>query len=419
MAWNRASKSIALVATVGMALTGCANGTSGTAANSGGSSGATTITLAAATFAEAGRGPKLTAWLDEFNASQKGVKVVPASIPYPTFGSTILTQMGGGVGPDLIRFDMPEYEAAVASKLIAPLDQAIDASKYDFIKGPDKFAVIDGKRYGVMFEIANYALIYNKDLIPTPPTTYDEFLAMAKAATKNGVYGLAFRQTMPEEAGMWTDLWNYVYGFGGSFSDGQKLTLNSPKVIEGLTAFKKAYDANVIPKGAPAATYRTLFGQGKVAMEIDNGGVSGVIQAMDANLHISAAPIPFPVKSQGAILAPIVVNEASKHKDAAATFLKWMLEPANQVKLQEVLGASSVATNTERSAAQLAKTPYLSVYDALTPTGLPQIVLGFEAKTPDIRKIVVEQVISVLQGNEDLKSAMDKAQQLATAAVGG
>jgi len=103
-----------------MALTACSSGT-GTAANSGGSSGVTTITLAAATFAEAGRGPKLTAWLDEFNASQKGVKVVPASIPYPTFGSTILTQMGGGVGPDLIRFDMPEYEAAVAANLIAPL----------------------------------------------------------------------------------------------------------------------------------------------------------------------------------------------------------------------------------------------------------------------------------------------------------
>ena len=56
---------------------------------------------------------------------------------------------------------------------------------------------------------------------------------------------------------------------------------------------------------------------------------------------------------QGAILAPIVINEASPAKEAAATFIEWVLEEENQVKLQEILGASSVATVTERSAASL------------------------------------------------------------------
>ena len=57
----------------------------------------------------------------------------------------------------------------------------VDASKYDFIKAPDKTNFVDGKRYGVMFEIANYAMIYNTDLVKTPPKTFDEFLAAAKA----------------------------------------------------------------------------------------------------------------------------------------------------------------------------------------------------------------------------------------------
>lgn len=419
MTWNKTSKSIAIAAAVGMALTGCSSGGSTEGSNSGESGGVTTINFAAATFTETGRGPKLRAWIDEFNKSQKKIRVVPLGVPVASFGTTILTQMGGGIGPDLIRFDMPEYEQAVAGNLIEPLDNAIDASKYDFYKTPDKYDVIDGKRYGVMFEISNYAMIYNTDVVKTPPTTFDEYLASAKAATKDGVYGTAFRQTTAQYDGMMQDMWNWVYGFGGSWSDGSKLTLNSSKVIEGLTAFKQTYDANVIPKGATSAAYRTMFGANKVAMMLDNGGVVGIVKGMNVNLHVAVAPIPFPVKQQGSILAPLVVNKSSKHKAAAETFMKWMLEPANQSTLQTVLGASSVATRTERSAADLAKAPYLKVFDDLTDSGHPHIIEGFEAKTPEIRKIVVDQVIRALQGGQDIKTAMDNAQKLATAAVGG
>lgn len=414
---NKILMSIGMAAVAGVVLAGCSGGTDG-GGDSNGSGEVTTITLAAATFAEEGRGQDLEAWLEEFNSSQDEVRVEPASIPYPTFGSTILTQMGGGVGPDMIRFDMPEYSAAVEAGLLEPLDEMIDASKYDLIKSADKFMVVDDVRYGAIFEIANYALIYNTDLVPEPPTTYQEFVDAAVNATTDTVFGLAFRHTMAEEAGMWTDVWNYVYGFGGEFSDGKELTLNSPDTIKGVEAYKELYDLHVIPEGTPAATFRTMFGDRLVAMEIDNGGVAGNIQAMNDALNINAAPIPFPVKSQGAILAPLVVNAASEHKEATATFLNWMLEQENQEALQEVMGASSVATKTERSAEALKEKPYLAAFDALTETGLPHIVQGFEAQTPDIRKIVVEQIIAALQGEKDVKTAMNEAQERAVAAVG-
>ncbi|GAB3908983.1 hypothetical protein GCM10027612_84180 [Microbispora bryophytorum subsp. camponoti] len=88
------------------------------------------------------------------------------------------------------------------------------------------------------------------------------------------------------------------------------------------------------------------------------------------------------------------------------------------MKLQEILGASSVATVTERSPEKLKETPFLKVFDDLTESSLPQIVLGFEAKTPDIRKIVVQNVVAALQGTVDLKTALDRAQEQATQLVG-
>ncbi|MEK8104652.1 extracellular solute-binding protein [Micromonospora sp. M12] len=129
-----------------------------------------------------------------------------------------------------------------------------------------------------------------------------------------------------------------------------------PENLKGLQAFKDLYDANVIPRGADAATFRRMFAEGKVGMELNNGGYVTATRGQNAKLNFTVAPIPFPVRKQGAILAPIVINEASEGKDEAGTFIKWALEPQNQVKLQEILGASSVATTTQRSAETLKAT---------------------------------------------------------------
>jgi len=401
----------------GLALSACSSPGNSGSAPGGAAGGPVTITFAASTFGDPGLGPRLQKRIDAYNASQHAVKVEPAAVPFPTFGQTVLTQMGGGEGPDLVRFDMPEFTSAAAAGLLEPLDDKIDAKKLGLQPGPDQYMFVDGKRFGVIHDTSNYVLYYNTDLVKTPPTTFDEFFKLAKTLTKGDTYGLAFRQIQAEEAGVWQDIFNYVYGFGGAWSDGTKLTLNNPKNIQGLEAYQSLYDANVIPKGADAATFRKMFAQGKVAMELNNGGYTIATRGTNPNLHFSVAPIPFPVRKQGAIMAPIVINANSKHKDAAMDFINWMLKPENQTALQEALVAASMATETKRSDAQLKETPFLTVFDGLTNTSAPQIVLGFGPQTAQIRKIVVTEVIAALQGGQSMKEAMDKAQAQAEGVV--
>jgi multiple sugar transport system substrate-binding protein len=418
---RRTAPALAALTIAAIALAGCSSSPPSNSSSSGSASAkpeSATITFAASTLGDPGRGPGLQKLIDEYNSSQDVVKVEPASVPYPTFGQTVLTQMGGGEGPDLVRFDAPEFEAAASSGLLEPLTDKIDAKKLGLIPGPDKYMTVDGERYGVIFENSNYGMFYNTDLIPNPPKTFDEFLATAKRVTGGDTYGLAFRQTQAEENGVWQDTFNYVLGFGGNWSDGKKLTLDSPETIKGLEAYQEMYDANVIPKGADAATFRKMFANGKVGMELNNGGYVTATTAANPNLKFSVAPIPFPVKKQGALVAPMVINANSKHKDAVLDFMNWLLQPKHQVALQEVLGASSVATETKRSAESLQKYPFLPELDKLTPSGVPQIVLGFGAQTPDIRHIVVTEVLAALQGQQDMKTAMKKAQQQAEQLVG-
>jgi multiple sugar transport system substrate-binding protein len=370
------------------------------------------VTFAAASFAEPGRGDKMRAWIAKFNQSQTKVEVQPIAIPFSSFVSTIFTQMGGGAGPDVVRFDLPEFYAAADAKRLAPLDDYISDSAFK-LSAPDKYMKIGGKRYGVVFEVSNYSMMYNTALLKgKPPATFDEFLSATKAATAEGNFGYAFRATMAERGGMWYDLTNFVYGFGGRWSDETgNPTLNSPKVIEGVGAYKKVYDANVIPKGADASTYRRMFAEGKIATVIDNGGVAANLATAGKDLKLGAAPSPFPTRAQGMILAPITINANAKNKDGAGAFLRWVLSPEAQKELQQIHGASSVATAVERTPEELAKWPWITVYDAQTQNAVPALPQGLETKAPEIQQIIIEQVIKVLQAGADPTAAMNDAQK--------
>ena len=377
------------------------------------------ITFAGVTFSEAGRGDRLRAWVDKFNKSQNAVEVQTIAMPFATLAKTVFTQMGGGAGPDLVRFDLMDYYAAVAAERVLPLDDIIKTADYKFA-ATDKYMQVNGKRYGIAFETSNYVMLYNPALLPggKPPATFDEFLAAGKAATANGVYGYAYRATMAEGPGYWQDLCNFVYGFGGRWSDDKgNLTLNSAKVIDGVAAYKKVYDAGMTPKGTDAATYRRMFWERKLAMEVDNGGVAGIFNQQAPELQFTAAPSPFPTRAQGLVYAPLTINANTKNRAAAASFVKWVMQPENQSELQALLGASSVATIVPRSADDLAKKPWLKVYDDQTQYSVPQLVYGQEVKTPEIQQIVLESVLKVLQGGVDPKKAMDDAQQQAVARI--
>src|ERR1700736_5420689 len=96
------------------------------------------ITFAGVTFSEAGRGDRLKAWVDKFNKSQDKIEVQPVALPFATEANTVFTQMGGGGGPDLVRFDQIDYYPAVEANRILPLDDLIKASDYKFT-APDKY----------------------------------------------------------------------------------------------------------------------------------------------------------------------------------------------------------------------------------------------------------------------------------------
>ena len=101
------------------------------------------ITFAAVTFSEAGRGDRLKAWVDKFNKSQNAIEVQPVALPFASFAKTIFTQMGGGGGPDLVRFDQIDFYAAIAANRVLQLDEIINDRDYKFT-APDRYMKVGG-----------------------------------------------------------------------------------------------------------------------------------------------------------------------------------------------------------------------------------------------------------------------------------
>lgn len=130
------------------------------------------ITFAAAVFAEAGRGDRVKAWIQKFNESQDKVEVEPIAIPFSSLANTVFTQMGGGGGPDLVRFDQTDFFAAIPSGRLLPLDDMISDKDHEFL-GPDRFMKVKDVRYGLLFDTTGYALLYNKDILPEPPKDFE------------------------------------------------------------------------------------------------------------------------------------------------------------------------------------------------------------------------------------------------------
>ena len=375
-----------------------------------------TLEFAASVFADPSRGPIYRKWVDMFNSTHADIEIKPIGIPFASFSNTILTQLGGGEGPDVIRFDLNDFYPAAGAGLLMDLGSQIDPAQYNFI-GPDEYMNVSDKRYGVVFGMTPYALLYNEKLVPggKVPKTFDELIAAAKAAKTEKTYGFAFRTTMNQASGFWQDVCNFVYGFGGQWAKDGTLTVNSPEVVAGIAAYKQMYDAGVIPEGATSSEYRQMFWEGKLAFMIDNGGVAGLLANKAPELPLAAAPSPFPHPQQGMVLAALAVNANSQNKDAAVEFVKWTLSPDAQKAFLQIPGEVYAATKVERipgsTDADKRFDKVLDVYAAQADYGTPQLVAGFEEETPQMQQIILEQVVRVLKGGVDPKAAMDEAQQ--------
>lgn len=165
-----------------------------------------------------------------YNATvaSKGIKVTTLAVPYDAFADKITAAVPRGKGPDVFIYAQDRLGGWIeAGKTVEPIDFFLDkATKDRFIPTTMEAMTYRGTVYGLPLNYKVITLIYNRKLVPTPPKTSKELVAVAKKLTdaKSGRFGLAYSYS------------DYYYhaalqnAFGGRvFDPGPKPVLNAPR----------------------------------------------------------------------------------------------------------------------------------------------------------------------------------------------
>ncbi|MGD0477956.1 MAG: extracellular solute-binding protein [Nitrososphaerales archaeon] len=292
----------------------------------------------------------------EFGAFNQSLTAFKAAYPYITVNvqthpsssaqADFTTASLANQAPDVIRIANDWTGAFVAEGFLTPIDQFTNST---FLGQYYPASIQDyqyrGHTWGLPENINHIALIYNKALVPNPPTTTDQLITMAQSITKVDATckittaGIVFNAAGGFGSGYWW--WPFLDGFGGSAFSATNPTqpaINSSAAVASVQFLNGLVtDPNpvthcngVMPPGVDYSTADTLFISGHAGMII-NGPWDISTYKGNTSLNFGVAALPT-VSSTGKPLAPFIgsqgwaiASDKSADETAAAfKFIAWM-----------------------------------------------------------------------------------------------
>src|SRR5690606_27680413 len=144
------------------------------------------------------------------------------------------------------------FPQLVDAGILEPLDDVVaDTSA---LRDSNENYAVDGTQFAVVWEVVPYAMLWNTDIVEeagvTPPTNIDELITAANTIKEvTGKTGFTVRHQMNEQTPWWTDHSNWEFGFGGAWSDGKNLTIDSDENIAAVEAYQDVYNAPGFGRG--------------------------------------------------------------------------------------------------------------------------------------------------------------------------
>jgi arabinogalactan oligomer/maltooligosaccharide transport system substrate-binding protein len=314
-----------------------------------------------------------------------------------------------GTPPDLLWTVNDHAGPFTTAEIIVPVDDLVDLGLY--ADGALAAVDLNGQHWGVPITSGNHLMLYyNKDLVPTPPATTDDLLAMADDLKAQGVTPLAYNQT---EA-FWLVPW--LGGFGGAVfaEDGVTPTLNTPEMVATLAWLKQLKDEGIVPPESDYPGADTLFQEGKAAMIINGDWTLGAYKDLFGDkLGVARIPTvsatgkpPAPYTSGKYFMVPAGLDEDTQA--VVVDFIKFATNEANQLDMVSLL-ARLPALKTALEDASITADPYLagSADQMVAGVGMPAVVemrCNWDAMKPEM--------LAVLAGDktpEDAAAAMQSA----------
>ena len=320
---------------------------------------ATVAVVAMSAFASAGSAlaweqGKLQLWINGdkgYNGIQKvgdqfkAKTGVPVTVEHPEDApSKFQSAAAAGKGPDIWCWPHDRFGEWIQGGLLAELNPSKKV-KDEVVNIAWDAVTIGGKIYGYPVAVESVGLIYNKALVPTPPKTMEEIVALDKK--------------LQAEKGVRAILWDYnntyfswpLIAAGGGYPfakdakgtyDPKNTGVNNQGALDGVQAIVDLISAGVMPKGASYADMEAGVNKGKIAMMINGPWAWDNLKKSNINYGVAAIPSVKgkPAKPFVGVLA-CTINKSSPNKDVAVKFLEDSLlkvEGLRQINADVPLG---------------------------------------------------------------------------------
>jgi len=232
---------------------------------------------------------------------------------------------------------------------------------------------------GVPYHDGPECLIYRRDLIDDPPTTWDSFHALARSLTRPGLHGTGLYGTA---FAAFPDGHNTVYDFllqlwtrnGELFAPDGRVQFHTPEAEAALTFYRDIVtDPTSTHPASPtldSVASGNLFASGSVAMMVNWFGFAAYAQTSPGSAVrglVEIAPIPHAPGGRSASLNVywiLSIASGSPHPGIAWQFLRHTQTPAMDL-LTSTCGAIGTRRSTWQNQALNSEIPFYHQLEAL------------------------------------------------------
>lgn len=370
--------------------------------------------------------------INDFEKLNPGIKVTQLYKETEEMRSGFIVAAIGGQGPDLIYGPSDQAGPFAEMNIIKQLD-TIFAKDYIDSFNENALIRIDGKLWQLADKLGNHlTLVYNKNLISTPPKTDLELIEIGKALTKDlnndgkiDQYGLVWNYTEPYF------FIPFLTGYGGWVIDSlNNPTLNTPQILKALQFIRDLRDKHkIIPNEADYDIADILFKEGKAAMIINgdwswssygNTGIDYGISVLpiisETGLHAKpmVAPKGFSINQnvddEKIVIVKNLLEFLLSDENQLATALEVKTYPSKKnLYSNEKLLADPILSNSQEQIRNGVPLPIVTemraIWDAMRPSY--QAVLGGAITSETAaKKMQTDAELKIKELREDIENPM-------------
>ncbi|AEG08542.1 sn-glycerol-3-phosphate ABC transporter substrate-binding protein UgpB (plasmid) [Sinorhizobium meliloti WSM1022] len=381
----------------------------------------------------------------EFNESQSTYKVVPVfKGTYPETLNAGIAAFRSKQPPAIIQvFDAGSGTMMAAEGAIVPAAEILQKGGFTFDKSQYLPGIVayyskpDGTMLSFPYNSSSPILYYNKDAfqkaglnVDNPPKTWPEVFEAAKKIKTSGAAPCGMTSTwltwiQTENFAAWN---NVPYGTNENGLGGTdvKLQINAPLYVEHFQAIADLAKDGAFRYGGRTSEAKQLFTSGECAILTESSGGLGDIAKSGVNYGIGQLPYyeghgPQNTIPGGASLW-VFAGKSDEEYKGVAEFFNFLSQTEIQAKLHQVSGYMPVTM------AAYEETKKSGFYEKNPGRETPLLQMMGKAPTenskgvrlvnlPQVRDILNEEFEAMLSGQQDAKTALDKAVERGDAAI--